>query len=439
MQAHQRLKITKDHTIKSKEDAAVDNQSASAEVKCLMCHIHPQEKLALFCETCDKLTCRDCQLVDHRDHKYKFAHEIASDTRTHLSSLLSEITYKRVLLNSAMKVIDDRQSQIAGKKKELVQDITNMVVRITNTVNMRGKQLAVRLNEVCDSKLKVLNEKKDALQLLSNHTDHCIDFVQSALDKGSDSAVLFSKKTLSRHLQKVKCQRADIPNPEIPVRIQVQLNQVPELQKVISQLGTIIVDGKAYPPVMSPGPSRQQPSPNLMPAGGAHAPLQSSPLGPVVHAAMQQAQAQQQPSQQQQQQQQPPTPQQQQQQQAIQQQPIQQQPPQQTQRAGMQPPGISPQPNAINNASVAAAFMFNSTSPLAQPPQGQPPGFGPSMNRSFSQDGSAQSGNANNFSPFVSSMASMRTGAPHVSSSTHPQNLGEYFLSICYLSLHRTE
>lgn len=140
-----------------------------------------------------------------------------------------------------------------------------MVVKITNSINMRGKQLVLRLNEVCDSKLKVLNEKKDALQLLSGHTDHCIDFVQTALDKGSDNAVLFSKKTLSRHLQKVKCQRADIPNPEIPVRIQVQLNQIQELQKVICQLGTIIVDGKAYPPPTPPvNVPRQQPSPNMV-------------------------------------------------------------------------------------------------------------------------------------------------------------------------------
>lgn len=129
---------------------------------------------------------------------------------------------------------------------------------------MRGKQLVTRLSEVCDGKLKVLNEKKEALQTLSNHTDHCIGFVKLALEKGSDSAVLFSKKTLTSHLQKVKGQRADIPNPEIPVRIQVQMNQVQELQKVISQLGTIIVDGKQYPPVVSPVPNaaRQQPSPS---------------------------------------------------------------------------------------------------------------------------------------------------------------------------------
>lgn len=68
-----------------------------------------------------------------------------------------------------------------------------MVVKITNTVNMRGKQLVMRLNEVCDSKLKVLVEKKETLQLLSDNTDHCIEFMQNALEKGSDFAILSSK------------------------------------------------------------------------------------------------------------------------------------------------------------------------------------------------------------------------------------------------------
>lgn len=103
------MKITKDHTIKTKEEALADNQSSTSEEKTLMCHVHPQEKLSLFCETCDKLTCRDCQLVDHRDHKYKFANEIASETRDSLDVLLNEITYKRVLLNSAMNVSIKRE------------------------------------------------------------------------------------------------------------------------------------------------------------------------------------------------------------------------------------------------------------------------------------------------------------------------------------------
>ena len=229
VQAHQRLKITKEHTIKPKEEATTESQSNLNANQNLMCTTHPQEKLSLFCETCDKLTCRDCQLVDHRAHKYKFAHEIATETRNALTSLLSDINYKRFLLTSAKKVIDDRQNMITDRKKDMIKDITEMVVKITNTVNTRGKQLAMRVNEVCDGKLKILTEKKDALQMLSDNTDHCIDFVANALEKGSDGAILFTKKSLARHLQKLKCQRADIPNPEIPVRLNIQLNQIEEL------------------------------------------------------------------------------------------------------------------------------------------------------------------------------------------------------------------
>lgn len=42
---------------------------------------------------------------------------------------LINFSYKRMLLKSAMKVIEDRQILILEKKKSLVQDITQMVVQ----------------------------------------------------------------------------------------------------------------------------------------------------------------------------------------------------------------------------------------------------------------------------------------------------------------------
>ncbi|KAI8440743.1 hypothetical protein MSG28_009082 [Choristoneura fumiferana] len=41
------------------------------------------ERLSLFCETCDRLTCRDCQLQHHRDHKYQFSTEMATQVTSH--------------------------------------------------------------------------------------------------------------------------------------------------------------------------------------------------------------------------------------------------------------------------------------------------------------------------------------------------------------------
>jgi hypothetical protein len=66
--------------------------------------------------------------------------------------------------------------------------------RLTNTINTRGKQLVLQLTEVCDAKQRTLKDKKVALEQLSNLTDHCIDFVNNALNKGSDMALLYSKR-----------------------------------------------------------------------------------------------------------------------------------------------------------------------------------------------------------------------------------------------------
>lgn len=89
----------------------------------------------------------------------------------------------------------------------------------------------MRLNEVCDQKQSTLNEKKVALDQLSKLTDHCIKFVKFALEKGSDMELLYSKKSVSNHLQRIKNRRADIPNPEIPVRIHLSMDKLQDLIK----------------------------------------------------------------------------------------------------------------------------------------------------------------------------------------------------------------
>ncbi|XP_063384377.1 E3 ubiquitin-protein ligase TRIM33 [Cydia fagiglandana] len=266
VQAHQRLKITKDHTIKSKDEAIQEQQASQPAAHDMFCSEHPQERLSLFCETCDRLTCRDCQLQHHRDHKYQFSTEMAQQARAHIASLLSEVSYKRVLLGSAMKVIRERQVLIADKKKALVHEITQTVVKLTNAINTRGKQLVLRLNEVCDGKQRTLSEKKDALEQLANITDHCVEFVSAALQQGSDTAVLYSKRAVCAHLQRIKSRRADIPNPEIPVRIALALDKLPDLVKVLSSIGAIVVDGKvdgggaaAQGPYHPPAPAAQPP------------------------------------------------------------------------------------------------------------------------------------------------------------------------------------
>lgn len=78
VRAHQRVKITKDHKI-----SALQVSSASASLAQLnYCSIHKAERLTLYCETCDSLNCRDCQLSTRcRLHKYRYSYEVAPEVK----------------------------------------------------------------------------------------------------------------------------------------------------------------------------------------------------------------------------------------------------------------------------------------------------------------------------------------------------------------------
>lgn len=45
------------------------------------CPIHPKEPLQLFCDPCEVLTCRDCQLQQHKNHRYDYVKEAAARER----------------------------------------------------------------------------------------------------------------------------------------------------------------------------------------------------------------------------------------------------------------------------------------------------------------------------------------------------------------------
>ena len=55
----------------------VKNFGSKALAKPAFCTKHADEVLKLYCDTCQKTICRDCTIVDHRDHKYNFVADVA--------------------------------------------------------------------------------------------------------------------------------------------------------------------------------------------------------------------------------------------------------------------------------------------------------------------------------------------------------------------------
>uniref|UniRef100_UPI0037E966DB tripartite motif-containing protein 66 n=1 Tax=Semicossyphus pulcher TaxID=241346 RepID=UPI0037E966DB len=121
LSAHRRVTITRSHRILNQPPAG-----AAATPPTKFCRLHPSEPLKLFCFTCKKLTCRDCQLITHMNHRYMFVSEALVSLKKQMEILVQPIrvqrdTVRRSLQNMEIRyrkrgeVIPEKQKQEASR------------------------------------------------------------------------------------------------------------------------------------------------------------------------------------------------------------------------------------------------------------------------------------------------------------------------------------
>ena len=86
LSAHKRTKLTKDHEVMRLKDL----QSSDVQDKMhrpLYCVHHDGEILKYYCETCDDPVCRECLIMEHREHAYGYLKDVNSQQRNEVTEL----------------------------------------------------------------------------------------------------------------------------------------------------------------------------------------------------------------------------------------------------------------------------------------------------------------------------------------------------------------
>ena len=144
------------------------------------CPRHPRETLQLFCETCDALTCRDCQLSDcHRDHRYQFVTAAAAAHRVLLVSLVAKLDEKRAYVESAKTLVASRRADIDRKEAAVAHDVKEFALRIITALNQRGKELLAQVSgDTWMAEITADNGHSESVWLKSTFIDNNSIFVK---------------------------------------------------------------------------------------------------------------------------------------------------------------------------------------------------------------------------------------------------------------------
>ncbi|XP_044199814.1 transcription intermediary factor 1-alpha isoform X5 [Thunnus albacares] len=217
IEAHQRVKFTRDHTIRQKEEMSPGTVGISTQ-KPVFCDIHKQEPLKLFCETCDRLTCRDCQLLKHKDHNYQFLEDAYRNHRQYLENMTQQLQEKRKAIEEVSSCISTGLQQVEENRKSVTNEIKKSICNLIMEINRKGKILVNQLEALTKDHELGLKKQQEDVNSLTRHLDHVIRFTKWATASHSGTALLYCKRLILfqiHYLMRASCNPSIVPQSSV--------------------------------------------------------------------------------------------------------------------------------------------------------------------------------------------------------------------------------
>ncbi|XP_033110392.1 tripartite motif-containing protein 45-like [Anneissia japonica] len=197
-QAHNRQRKTSSHKVMSLND--VKKECVDGLWSPLKCQSHEREEQRLFCETCDKTICRDCCIVEHRDHAIKFNDEIVDENRTLLVKLISKTEPHISSLQSTLDKIDDLNRDIDNNKEVVIQEINKFIASYVSALQKHKQQLIEKVDKVCEGKKQALKAQELHVKQTLQDIQHSCTFAKKAVAEGNNDEFLSVKPVLARRM-----------------------------------------------------------------------------------------------------------------------------------------------------------------------------------------------------------------------------------------------
>ena len=196
--AHKRINTFKGHQILSL--AEVQKLGSKALVKPSFCTKHAGETLKLFCETCQETICRDCTIVDHRDHKYNFVADVAERERKVVQSSLNQTEAKERAVVEGLKAVQTMKGRVQSKMSEVNKEVDAFFNEQAKAFEYYRANVKHEVTTQCQVRVSQLEKQAEVLSCFLAQLRSGMDFTNQAIADGDDVKLLSLKKQLTQRL-----------------------------------------------------------------------------------------------------------------------------------------------------------------------------------------------------------------------------------------------
>ena len=205
--AHKRFRATRGHQMLSM--AEVQKLGSKALSKPSFCVKHTGETLKLFCETCEETVCRDCTIVDHREHEYKFVADVAEREREVLHILLNKTKDKELAVSNGIETVQAMKELVQSKVSEVNKEIDEFFDEQVKALEYQRANLKHEVMTEGKVRVDQLEKQSRVLSSFLAQLKSGVEFTSQALDDGDNVQLLTMKKQFSQRLTQLNSTKVE--------------------------------------------------------------------------------------------------------------------------------------------------------------------------------------------------------------------------------------
>ncbi|XP_002741201.1 E3 ubiquitin-protein ligase TRIM71-like [Saccoglossus kowalevskii] len=222
--AHQRVRLTKEHTIVQLNDSFSFTRSSPFVTSPLQtvtqqlptdrapsyCEIHEHEVLRLYCDTCSKAICRECTMQDHRGHSCVYLQDAVQNCKSITGRLLSDAKMGVRAMEESIAMTQNMSERVEARTQAVATEVRSTIRRHILALEERERELLRRVEKIRQVKSKSLHTQGEDLRRALINMAQCIESVEAALQSGTDIDVLKTKDRMVCQLQELKALRGHL-------------------------------------------------------------------------------------------------------------------------------------------------------------------------------------------------------------------------------------
>lgn len=190
-ESHHRMKVFADHEVSTLEELKEGGGRiiVTKPPPPPTCKIH-EEQAKLYCFTCTTLICRDCIVIDHKDHKYEFVKKATPMVKEVLTNGIISLRDVQKTIHDAANCVREAKVKISEQGEMIATSVHQSFEVLHEVLNEQEQKLLKKASSAVEKKIGRLTLQEENMNMSSTMIQSVIDFVEKNIENTTEEELV---------------------------------------------------------------------------------------------------------------------------------------------------------------------------------------------------------------------------------------------------------